>query len=254
MAATKSAGEILETVITEGREELGRASTGLAFSAFGAGLNLSFSAIALAVVGALTGGIGLLALMAYPIGFLIVILGKEELFTENTVTPVAVALTDTSTILNTLRMWAVLLVFNVLGAVVFAFAVTYGQILSPAAIQLLLEEVSQKLEHSFWLLTLKAVFGGWLVAMVAWLMAASRDTVSQVLFIWLLVFLIPTSGLVHCIAGSTEVLISVFVGEASWAEFLFRFLVPATVGNAIGGVVLVALLNYGQVMGSKRKV
>jgi formate/nitrite transporter FocA (FNT family) len=252
--ATKSAGEILETVITEGREELGRASTGLAFSAFGAGLNLSFSAIALAVVGTLTGGIGLLALIAYPIGFLIVILGKEELFTENTVTPVAVALTDRSTIPNMLRMWTILLVFNILGAIVFAFAVVYGQILSPAALQLLLEEVSQKLEHSFWLLTLKAVFGGWLVAMVAWLVAASRDTVSQVLSIWLLVFLIPTSGLVHCIAGSTEVLISVFASEASWGEYLFRFLVPATLGNAIGGIVLVALLNYGQVMGSKRQV
>src|ERR671932_686432 len=150
---TRSAGEILENVVAEGREELGRASMGLAFSAFGAGLNISFSVIALAVVGALTGGVGLLALIAYPIGFLIVILGKEELFTENTVTPVAVALTDRGAIPNMLRMWAILLVFNVLGAIVFAFAVVYGKILSPAALELLLEEVSNKLEHGFWLMT-----------------------------------------------------------------------------------------------------
>jgi formate/nitrite transporter FocA (FNT family) len=251
---TRSAGEILENVIGEGREELGRASMGLAFSAFGAGLNISFSVIALAVVGALTGGVGLLAFIAYPIGFLIVILGKEELFTENTVTPVAVSLTDRSTVPNVLRMWAILLVFNLLGTIAFAFAVTYGDVLNPTSLQLLVEEVSHKLENGFWLMTLKAVFGGWLVAMVAWLMAASRDTVSQVLFIWLLVFLIPTSGLVHCIAGSTEVLVSIFVGETSWGEYLFGFLVPATLGNAVGGIVLVTLLNYGQVMGSKRKV
>jgi formate/nitrite transporter FocA (FNT family) len=251
---TRSAGEILENVVAEGREELGRASTGLAFSAFGAGLNISFSVVALAVVGALTGGVGLLALIAYPIGFLIVILGKEELFTENTVTPVAVALTDRSTVPNMLRMWSILLVFNVLGTIAFAFAVTYGKVLNPTSIQLLVEEVSHKLENGFWIMTLKAIFGGWLVAMVAWLVAASRDTVSQVLFIWLLVFLIPTSGLVHCIAGSTEVLVSVFVGETSWGEYLFGFLVPATLGNAVGGIVLVTLLNYGQVIGSKRKV
>jgi formate-nitrite transporter family protein len=251
LAATKTAGEILETVVIEGRDELGRANTGLALSALGAGLNISFSAVVLALVGSLTGGVGLLAMAAYPLGFLIVILGKEELYTENTVTPVAVALTDTSQITNMLRMWGILFVFNIVGAIAFAFAVTYGEILAGSGLNLLLEEVAKKMENGFWLMTLKAVFGGWLVALVAWLIAASQDTISQIFFIWLLVFTIPLGGLVHCIAGATEVLISVFVGETSWVEFLFRFLVPATLGNTIGGLVLVTLLNYGQVMGSK---
>ena len=254
MAATKPVGEILETVVIEGREELGRANTGLALSALGAGLNISFSAIVLALVGSLTGGVGLLAMAAYPVGFLIVILGKEELYTENTVTPVAVALTDTSEITNMLRMWGILFVFNIIGAVAFALVVSYGGVLGSPALDLLLEEVAKKMENGFWLLTLKAVFGGWLVALVAWLVAASQDTISQVFFIWLLVFLIPVGGLVHCIAGATEVLISVFAGESSWLEFLFHFLVPATLGNTIGGIVLVTLLNYGQVMGSKVRI
>ncbi len=81
---------------------------------------------------------------------------------------------------------------------------------------------------------------------------ASRDTISQIVFIWLLIFLIPAAGLVHCIAGSAEVLIGVFAGEASWSEYLRGFLVPATLGNAVGGVVLVTLLNYGQVMASDK--
>jgi formate-nitrite transporter family protein len=46
----------------------------------------------------------------------------------------------------------------------------------------------------------------------------------------------------------------VFVGETSWGEYFLGFLVPATLGNAVGGIVLVTLLNYGQVIGSKRKV
>jgi len=254
LAATKTVGEILETVVIEGREELGRANTGLALSALGAGLNISFSAIALALVGSLTGGVGLLAMAAYPVGFLVVILGKEELYTENTVTPVAVALTDTSEITNMLRMWGILFVFNIIGAIAFALVVTYGGVLGSPALDLLLEEVAKKMENGFWLLTLKAVFGGWLVALVAWLVATSQDTISQVFFIWLLVFLIPVGGLVHCIAGATEVLISVFAGKSSWLEFLFHFLVPATLGNTIGGIVLVTLLNYGQVTGSKVRI
>jgi formate/nitrite transporter FocA (FNT family) len=91
------------------------------------------------------------------------------------------------------------------------------------------------------------------VALIAWMVAASQDTISRIFFTWLLVLLIPAAGLAHCIAGSTEVFISVFSGATSWTEYLGRFLVPATLGNTIGGLVLVTLLNYGQVVGSGRK-
>src|ERR671921_315356 len=150
MADSKSAGEILEAVVKDGREELDRASLGLAFSGVAAGLNISFSAVALAVVGALTGGVGLLAYLAYPLGFLIVILGRAQLFTENTVTPVTVALTD------------------------------------PRALRILFEEVSHKAHYGFGSVLLKGVFGGWLVALIAWLVAASQDTISQVFFVFAL--------------------------------------------------------------------
>jgi formate-nitrite transporter family protein len=84
------------------------------------------------------------------------------------------------------------------------------------------------------------------------LAAAARDTTSQLLLIWAPVFLIPAMGLVHCIAGSTEVLLSVFAGETSFlSEYVVRFLIPATLGNAVGGLVLVTLLNYGQTIGSE---
>ena len=254
MAATKKAGEIYKDVVEDGREELERASTGLAFSAFSAGLNISFSAIALAVVGSLTGGIGLLAMAAYPIGFIFVILAQAQLFTENTVPPVAVALSDRSQIPNMLRLWAVILVFNNLGVIAFAFVVTYGGVLTPAALDLLLGHVADEMGYGFWEMTLRGVFGGWLVALVAWLVVASRDTTSQIFFIFGSVFLIPAAGLVHCVAGSTEVLISSFMGETSWGEYLGGFLLSATLGNTIGGIVLVTLANYAQVAGSEAKL
>ena len=253
MATMKSPAEILETVVEDGRKELRRGGMGLAFSALAAGLNISFSVVALAVIGSLTGGIGLAAIAAYPIGFLIVVLGRAELYTENTVTPVSVILTDHSQLLNMLRLWALVFVFNVIGALAFAFVIFYGGILSPGATELLLGEVATKIDAGFLEVTLKAVIGGWLVALIAWMVAASQDTISRIFFTWLLVLLIPAAGLAHCIAGSTEVFISVFSGATSWTEYFGRFLVPATVGNTIGGLVLVTLLNYGQVVGSGRK-
>ncbi len=252
MPAPLTAGEILEATIEDGREELGRGSVGLALSGFGAGLNVSFAAVALGVVGALTGGVGLLAFVAYPIGFIFVMMSRQQLFTTNTVTPVTVVLDeDPSELPNMLRLWGILFVSNVIGALAFAFVVTHIEILPPAALNLLLEEVAHKMEYGFWLMTFKGVVGGWLVAFIVWLVAASQDTVSQLFFIWAPVFLIPATGLVHCIAGSTEFMISVFAGETSWIEFLGGFLLPATLGNAVGGVILVTLLNYGQVIGSE---
>lgn len=91
------------------------------------------------------------------------------------------------------------------------------------------------------------------------MVVASKDTTSKAFFIYALAFLIPASVLIlasvliHCIVGSSEVLMSVFAGEVPFVEYLVRFLIPATLGNAVVGVFLVALLNYGQVAGSDKK-
>lgn len=253
MAMSKSAGEILEAIVEDGQEELERASPGLAFSGFAAGLNISFSVVALVVVGALTGGIGFAAYAFYPIGFLIVILARTQLFTENTVTPVAVVLSSRSRLPNMLRLWGIVLVSNLLGTATFAAAVYYGGILEPSAFVLLFEDISARIDYGFWTITIKGVFGGWLVALVAWMISASYDTISQILFIYLLILLIPATGLVHCIADSAEVLLSVFAGERTFFEYFGGFLVPATLGNMVGGVILVTLLNYGQVIASRKR-
>jgi len=145
----KNVGEILETVVEDGQEELDRASAGLGISGLAAGLNISFSAAVLGVVGSLTGGVGLTAALLYPIGFLIVILGRSQLYTENTVTPVAVVLTNFGALSNMLRLWGVVFIANVLGAILFAATVVYGEVLSPPALQVLFEEVAGKLDHGF---------------------------------------------------------------------------------------------------------
>jgi formate/nitrite transporter FocA (FNT family) len=253
MPAPLTAGEILDEALEDGREELARGSAGLALSGLGAGLNVSFSAVALGVVGALSGGVGLLAYAAYPIGFIFVMMSRQQLFTTNTVTPVVVVLDkDTGELSNMLRLWGILFVTNILGTLAFALAVNHTEILPSAALNVLLEEAAHKMEDGFLALFIKGVVGGWLVAFVVWLAAAARDTTSQLLLIWAPVFLIPATGLVHCIAGSTEILISVFAGETSFlGEFLVGFLIPATLGNALGGLILVTLLNYGQTIGSE---
>ncbi len=98
-------------------------------------------------------------MLVYPIGFLIVILGRSQLFTENTITPVTVVLTRFNSLPNMLRLWAVVFVFNILGAIAFAAALVYGGVLHPAAFEILFDETATKLEYGFWLTALKGDLG-----------------------------------------------------------------------------------------------
>ena len=257
MADTKSAGEIYETVAEEGRANLSRASLGLAFSGLAAGLNISFGAVSMFSVAAITGGVSLAAIAAYPLGFLMVVLGGAQLFTETTVTPVVVVLGDwrrkPKRVVNMLRLWAVVLTANLAGALLAAAAITYTRVLDAHAFTLLVERARLEMEYGFFDMTLYAVYGGWVVALMAWLVAASRDTIGKAFVIWATAIVIPAASLPHSVAGSAEVLIAVLAGKVLMGHYLLGFLVPAVLGNTIGGVFFVSLLNYAQVVGSSKK-
>ena len=241
----------------EGKENLSRASLGLAFSGLSAGLNISFGALAMFSVAGKTGGVGLAAIAVYPLGFLMVVLGRTQLFTETTVPPVTVVLTGWKRkprcILNMLRLWCVVLASNLLGALVAAAAISYTRVLDAGAFELLLHEVVGKMDNGAVSTALYAVYGGWVVALMAWLVAASRDTIGKAFVIWATAIVIPAGGLPHSIAGSAEVLIGVLSGKVLWTDYLTGFLIPAVLGNAVGGVFFVTLLNYAQIIGSSKK-
>ncbi len=256
MPDAKTARKIYYDIIEDGRTNLDRASLGLAFSGFAAGLNISFGAMAMFSVAAMTGGVGLTAMAIYPLGFLIVVLGRAQLFTETTVIPVTVVLQEKRQtwkyLINLLRLWAVVLSANILGALVAAAALSYTQVMDARAFALLLQEVEHKMESGFVEIALFAVYGGWVVALMAWLVAAAQDTIGRAFVIWVTAILIPAGALPHSVAGSAEVLIGVFAGKVLPGEYLWEFLVPVVIGNTLGGVFLVTLLNYGQVVGSDK--
>jgi formate/nitrite transporter FocA (FNT family) len=101
--------------------------------------------------------------------------------------------------------------------------------------------------HLFW----AGVAGGWIIALMAWLVTASRFTMGQIALVYLMTFVVGVAGLAHCIAGSAEALSAVVAGQVPVGTYVV-WLLAATLGNTIGGVVIVSLLNYGQVIGSRR--
>jgi formate/nitrite transporter FocA (FNT family) len=95
----------------------------------------------------------------------------------------------------------------------------------------------------------KAVFAGWLIALMVWLMPAAAGT--RFFVIVAVTWLIGVAKFSHVIAGSVETAFAAMQGAIGWGDYLLKFLLPSLIGNSFGGVVFVALLNHAQV---KREV
>lgn len=250
-----SAQDIFEQVANNARQELGRSSISLAISGLAGGIFMGLSAMGNAIAIALltptgtapTSAILFVAKMFYPLGFIVVILGRSQLFTENTLYPVALVLAEKSHFRNTMRLWAVVLPSNVLGAFAFAALATLTGALSPAVVQSLgqlgLDAASHPAATIFW----SGVMGGWIIATVAWLVSGSHSITGSVMIIWMLAFVVGLGNFAHCIAASGEVFAAILIGRAPWLAFPTWFL-PAVAGNICGGVGMVTLLEYGQVI------
>lgn len=100
-------------------------------------------------------------------------------------------------------------------------------------------------EPGFFPVLVKAVFAGWLIALMVWLMPAASS--AKFVVIVAVTWLIAAAKFSHVIAGSAEAGFAAMQGAIAWSDYLIRFLIPALIGNSIGGVVFVALLNHAQV-------
>jgi formate/nitrite transporter FocA (FNT family) len=139
-----------------------------------------------------------------------------------------------------------------LGAAVFAaLAVRIGPALGVIDRRAFGELARALTEHPAWVIFASAVLAGWLMGLLSWLVAASRDTVSQILLVWLIGTVICLGRLHHVVVGSVEVLAGAFSGEGVTAADYGHFLPWATLGNAVGGSVFVALIKYGYAIGGK---
>jgi formate/nitrite transporter FocA (FNT family) len=245
-----SAAEIFDRVTRGAEDELSRPMRNLGLSALAAGLTMGLSAVGVALLRAAVGpDHPALASLGYPVGFLAVILGRQQLFTENTLFPVALVLKRRAMLLRTAQLWVVVLVGNLVGAIVFAVLATRTSALEPAVreevVRLGAEAAGVGFGRAFW----SAVIAGWMIALVAWLVTASTDTTAQILVILVLTYVVGLGQFAHSVAGTTETLSALFDGDVSFGRSLAWF-GGAVLGNAVGGVLIVALLNYGQVHGA----
>jgi formate/nitrite transporter FocA (FNT family) len=243
-----SAHEIYQQVAKNAKEELKRSSASLAISGFTGGIFMGLSALGVGLALARLGGSGhafMISRMFYPLGFIVVILGRSQLFTENTLYPVALVLTEPRQIWNTLRLWATVLPSNMLGALAFASLAGLTHSMPADVVQAIaglgLAAVHQPISTIFW----SGVVAGWIIATAAWLVSGSHSITGSVMVIWALTFVVGLGNFAHCIATSGEILTAVLTHQLPLMAYP-RWFGPAVAGNICGGVVMVTLLEYGQ--------
>lgn len=241
---------IHDTIFKEAEEELSRSSSALFWSGLAAGLSMGFSIISEGLLKAYLPAADwsfLIANFGYSIGFLIVILGKQQLFTENTLTPILPLLRRMSmeTLWQVLRLWGVVLLANLIGAFIIAFVITRTSVFDSHVLEAIEKLGKQAMEPSFGTTLLRGVFAGWLIALIVWLIPYAET--ARVWVIILITYIIGIGHFSHSIAGSVEVFNLAFMEQASWGAVLLNFTIPSLIGNIIGGVIVVAVLNHAQI-------
>ena len=245
------ASVVHETIRQDGEEELQRPLAAIAWSGLAAGLSMGFSFVGEALLQSYlpdTSWRPLITNLGYPLGFLIVIIGRQQLFTENTLTAIIPLLTrrNLTTLVSVARLWAVVLAANLTGAHIFAWVIGNTAVLKPEFHQALDEIARQAADVSFGSAIIRGVFAGWLIATVVWLLAASNS--GRIPIIVILTYVVSLAGLTHIVAGSVEVLYLVMTGQQTWLSYVGAYMAPTLIGNCLGGVSLVSALNHAQVI------
>ena len=239
--------EIHKVIRQEGEDQLRRHGGAIAWSGLAAGLSMGFSFLTMALIGGRMPQeewTPLVTSLGYTLGFLIVILGRQELFTETTLTPVLPILADFTTkrLMRLFRFWAIVLTTNLVGTWLFALAISHESLFIPTVWHSLGTIAIEAVQEPFWPMVFKAVLAGWLIALMVWVLPGAGP--ARLPIILVITYTVAMGHFSHAIAGSCEGAFAVLTGTKSLYDYFFVFLVPTVLGNTIGGVALVAMLNY----------
>lgn len=179
----------------------------------------------------------------YAFGFIALTLGRQQLYTESTLIAYLPLSHERSRgmFFSVTRLWLVVLAANLVGAFLFALAVSYPESVRPALHEAFRKIGLEAASHAPFAAFVKGIFGGWSIALMIWLLPAAQTARVTVMF--MLTWLLGVAGFTHIIAGSVDVFYVVIAGEVSWWTYLVNFGVPTLAGNTIGGMLLVAALN-----------
>lgn len=245
-----SARVVHEVVRQEGVDELERPTSSLLWSGGAAGVVIWLSVItqaALMLKLPMSPWSPAIVSLGYSVGFVVVILGRMQLFTESTIVAVLplAASPSWSSFGRTMRLWALVFGANLVGTLAVALLIPLGDLVTPKMLAAMMVVARHATEGTPYEVFMRGIPAGFVLATIAWLLPNARG--QQIWVVILLTYVIAIAGFSHVIAGSAEAWLLATTGETGFATALFGFILPALAGNIIGGTGLFAALAHAQV-------
>nr|WP_204565606.1 formate/nitrite transporter family protein [Citrobacter braakii] len=250
---------IHEHIRQDGEKEMERDAMALLWSAIAAGLSMGASLLAKGIFHVQLEGVPggfLLENLGYTFGFIIVIMARQQLFTENTVTAVLPVMQN-PTLGNfglLMRLWSVVLLGNIIGTGVAAWAFEHMPIFDEETRDAFFKIGMDVMKNTPTEMFSNAIISGWLIATMVWMFPAAGA--AKIVVIILMTWLIALGDTTHIVVGSVEILYLVFNGTLHWSDFFWPFALPTLAGNICGGTFIFALMSHAQIrndMSNKRK-
>ncbi|QLJ13276.1 formate/nitrite transporter family protein [Pseudomonas putida] len=245
-----------EIIRYQGDQELERTLAALWWSALAAGLSMGLSLMAMGLFYArLPEGDGaqVVASIGYSAGFLAVILARQQLFTENTLTAVLPVMTA-STLANfgrLLRLWGVVLFGNLAGTLLVAWVMLELPIFDSKTDVAFLEVGRKVMKNDISQMFAKGIVSGWMIATMVWMIPSMEH--AKIWIILMITYLMALGDFTHIVVGSVEVSYLVWAGDETWSRFWLEFALPTLAGNIIGGSFIFALISHAQVRSDSGK-
>ncbi|KPW93217.1 MULTISPECIES: formate/nitrite transporter family protein [Pseudomonas syringae group] len=243
-----------ETIRIQGDHELERSVAALWWSALAAGLTMGLSLMAMGLFKSRLEGIPgshVISSLGYSAGFLAVILARQQLFTENTITAVLPVMSklNLANIGRLFRLWGVVLAGNLAGTLLVAYVMLNLPIFDTSTDKAFLEIGHKVMENDVSQMFSKGIVSGWMIATMVWMIASMEN--AKIAIIILITYLMALGDFTHIVVGSAEVSYLVFAGELGWKDFWFTFAGPTLAGNIIGGSFIFALISHAQIRSEK---
>lgn len=250
---------IHEHIRQDGEKELERDAMALFWSAVAAGLSMGASLLAKGIFHVNLEGVPgsfLLENLGYTFGFIIVIMARQQLFTENTVTAVLPVMHKPtgSNFLLLMRLWGMVLLGNIIGTGLAAYAFEYMPIFDEETRDAFVSIGMDVMHNTPGEMFANAIISGWIIATMVWMFPSAGA--AKIVVIIIMTWLVALGDLTHIVVGSVEILYLVFNGTIHWSEFFWPFALPTLAGNICGGTFIFALISHAQIrndMSNKKK-
>jgi len=220
-----------------------------------AGIFLSFGGVAYMMVSGNVADHGLgkfLGGSIFPVGLILIVLGGGELFTGNNLMTMGLLQKKYSSI-QMARNWVIVWVGNMIGSMFIAYLVVRSGMLSDpnassglsSAGDFAVSLAHKKVSLDFIQLLLRGILCNLIVSLAVLVSNVARDGMCKIFLIWFPIAAFVIAGYEHCVANMLYITSAILLGaEISWAQFFMGNLVPVTVGNIIGGGVIIPVLYW----------